>query len=946
MKYYLSLAVLMLLSWSLSAQNQSQLNGRIFDAQTQEPLIGANVVLQSTKDSTKQFGTSTDLEGGFQLALPQGPYQLKISFLGYETYEKPLLLDKAAIDLDPILLKVSALEEGVVDVVGKTPPAVLKGDTVEFNSKAFKTNPNASAEDLVEKMPGIEIENGTVKAQGETVQQVVIDGKPFFGQDAKTTLKNLPADMVDKVQVYDQKSRQAQFSGFEDGEESKTINIISKPAYRSGTFGRFYAGIGHDDGQEADDDWRYRLGGVYNRFNGNERISILGQLNNINEQNFSSEDLAGVAASGGGGRRRWRGGNLGNFLVDDNGGINETYAGGINYSNEWNKKWKLNGSYFFNQTNNIGFDSTFRSFISEEEAGQYYLQSQNQNSTNVNHRATFRLEYEINERNQIEIEPNLSLQINQGQQMSQSETYNIEQTLNQSQSLFNSELTAYNFRNRMLYRHRLKKKGRTFSVRLQQEFSGQNGNNQLQSENNYYSLNQIDSIDQSSDLDQYERSYSARLEYSEPLSKQMQLQFRYDPSISYNEADQFTYDFDGQDYNLLDTFLSNEADSRYERHRASLGLRYNKKGFRFYVRASAQWAQLSATQVYPQSFENSYNFFNILPFAVMRYKISKTKNLRIFYRAGTDEPSIGQLQEVVDNSNPIQLSIGNAQLGQETNHRIHFHYASPNPSKNTMFFVGFGARYNKDYLGQSTFIAYQDTSFLGVDLAQGTQLTQDVNLDRQYQLDLFADYSFPLNFIKSNFGIKFGGSFSETPSLINNQLNYSRQPSGRLGFKLSSNISEKIDFTLSTDGSLNYSINSLNSSSNNRYYNQNTRLRAYWNPWKSLVLRTDLSHQHYAGLSDGFNTDFLLWNASLSTLLFKSQRGEIGLYVYDILGQNTSLSRNFTASYIEDQIGQVLERYFMLRFSYRFVPKKGSLVDEKKSKEMMEHYQRHRRHHR
>lgn len=233
----------MLLHWSVSAQ-EGQLNGRLFDAEHQEPLIGANVILQSVKDSTKQFGSSSNLDGFFQLKVPQGAYVLKISFLGYEKYEAPFLLDKEVVDLGPILLKVSALEEGVVDVVGKTPPAVLKGDTVEFNSKAYKTNPNATAADLVEKMPGIEIDNGTVKAQGETVEQVVIDGKPFFGQDARNTLKNLPADMVDKVQVYDQKSRQAQFSGFEDGEESKTINIVSKPRYRSGTFGRVYAGLG------------------------------------------------------------------------------------------------------------------------------------------------------------------------------------------------------------------------------------------------------------------------------------------------------------------------------------------------------------------------------------------------------------------------------------------------------------------------------------------------------------------------------------------------------------------------------------------------------------------------------------------------------------------------------------------------------------------------------
>lgn len=945
MKYILFLISFCCMT-SLMAQDLTPVKGVLIDSANGEALVGANLALESAYDASKIYGASSDASGKFEFNVPSGAYRLKISFLGYKAYKKRVFVQSTPVELGTIELAQNAVLSDEVEVEGKIPPVIMKDDTTEYNAKAFKTNPDASAEDLIEKMPGIDVSGGKVKAQGEDVAQVLVDGKPFFGDDAKTTLKNIPSEMVDKVQVYDQKSEQSQFSGFNDGEDSKVINIISKPEYRSGTFGRVYAGGGYDDDFQVGGE-RYNVGGVLNSFKDKQRVTLLGQFNNINEQNFSSQDLAGVMGSGGRrGRGRRGGGNVGNFLVDDQGGITATNAAGINYSDEWGKKIEVTGSYFFNYTDNELQDSLYRTYISSRDSGQFYTEGSNANSRNMNHRASFRFNYKINKNNSILIQPRFTMQTNQGDELTAAETFGEEFLVSRTLSDFTSNVNAWNFRNRILFRHKFKKRGRTISFSADQRLNSNSAVSNLYSNNDFFFQGVSDSLDQEANLAQYEQTYSGRIEYTEPLGKVMQLQLRYDPSFSINDGDRQTMNFNpaDEDYNMLDTALSNTSLNYYNTHTAGAGIRYFKKKTMLMVRANFQYAQLKTEQTYPYLLDTSYNFYSVLPFMMLRHSISKSKKFMLFYRSNTDNPSIDQLQEVVDNSNPLQLSMGNAALQQSAQHRVFMRYSTTNLEKNLMFFTMLMGSYTNNYIGNSTFLANQDTMINGVALTRGTQLTQAVNLSNNFTMRTYNSFGMPLEFMKSNLKFNFSVSYTRTPGLINNELNYAHTPNGSLGMTISSNISEKLDFTLSTNSGLNYSINSLNTGSNSQYWNQNSKLRFYWNPWKTLVFRTDMVHQYFSGLSDGFNTNYLLWNASLSTKVFKNKQGEISLMLYDILNQNNSISRDITELFIEDSRTNVLQRYLMLQFTYKFKPKNANMDMDDKTRDV-ERYREHRKYH-
>ena len=329
------------------------ISGKLVDESKQD-LIGTSVFLLNTKDSSFVKGTVTNAEGFFKIEQVEShSYVLKIASLGYKSIFKSIVVLNQSIDLGLISLKQNSLNLKEIKIEAQISLATQNVDTTSFNSKAYKVNKDATAEDLVSKMPGVTLVDGKIQAQGEDVKQVLVDGKRFFGDDANAVLKNLPAEIIDKVQVFDKKSDQAQFTGFDDGNASKTINIVTKAQFRNGVFGKLFGGYGYKD--------KYKSGASINIFKGNRRITVLLQSNNINEQNFSAEDLVGVASTastGGGGRRG--GGGQGNgsnnatdiFSVNNQNGINTTTLFGLNYSDKWGRKTEVSSSYFFNSTQN------------------------------------------------------------------------------------------------------------------------------------------------------------------------------------------------------------------------------------------------------------------------------------------------------------------------------------------------------------------------------------------------------------------------------------------------------------------------------------------------------------------------------------------------------------------------------------------------------------------
>lgn len=921
--FAMSLAIFITLS---TVTAQVSLSGKFVDKSQNEPLIGVNVLLTSLRDTTIQLGGTSDLNGAFALSgLRPGAYRLRATYIGYQAFEQEVRLGRESQDLGTISMEQAAMQLEGVTVEGVQVRAQQKGDTTEYNANAFKVNPDADAEQLVRKMPGVTVENGTVKAQGEDVRRVLVDGQEFFGEDATLALRNLPAEVIDKIQVFDRMSDQSQFTGFDDGNAEKTINIVTRPGMSNGQFGKIYAGYGTDE--------RYEAGGNLNMFNGRQRISIIGLSNNINQQNFSSQDLLGVLGSSGGSRGpggrggggwRGRGGsgpNPNDFLIGQQGGINTTNSIGLNYADVWGDKIKINGSYFFNNSKNETNGLLAQEFFLSESESQFYDEDNFSDSKNYNHRMNVRFEYTIDSANSIIIRPNLSIQDNNSRSLVDGLTTLQDGSL--LSTTFNNNLAqsaGFNFSNDILWRHNFDKRGRTLSTSIRTDFNNSDSERNLLSTNEFFnSQTQNQDIDQQTDADSEGFTLSSRIMYTEPIGEKSQLQFTYRPSYNVNNSTQLTNqlnDANGE-YTLLDTLLSSDFENEVVTQRGGLGYRLRGEKTMFMFNADFQNVQLTSSQVFPADFAIEKRFNNFVPFAMFTYQPSRNKNLRLFYRTSTDVPSVSQLQDVINNTNPLQLRTGNPELKQEYSQTLLTRFNITNPAKAQTFFAYISTTYTSDYIANSTLTATRDTMLQdGITLNRGSQLTRPVNLDNYWNLRSFFTYGMPVKFLKSNLNMNAGFTYSNTPGLINGELNESNTYNMNGGLVLGSNINPRVDFTISYAANYNIVENSLQPELNNNYFYQISTFQLNLLPWKGLVVNTSLAHTLYSGLGDEFDQDFLLWNASLGYKFLKNSRGELRLTAFDLLKQNNSISRTVTETYVQDNITNVLQQYFMLTFTY------------------------------
>ena len=911
---------------SYGQKNTLTIKGQLLEEGSGETLIGALINLKVGKDSVYK-ATIADMNGNFVFSrIPNRPYLLVASFIGFKATELSIRPadGQEEINLGPLYLQADQKVLDEVLVEGKYPTGEQKGDTTSFNSRAFKTRPEADAEELIRKMPGIVIENGKIQAQGEDVKQILVDGKPFFGNDPNLALKNLPAEIIARIEVFDQQSEQSRFSGYDDGETSKTINIVTYEDKRAGQFGKVYAGMGTDE--------RYWGGGNLNFFNNDQRLSVIGMANNINQQNFSTQDILGVTG-GGGGRRGGGGGRRGgggggnfgggsginDFLVGNQNGIINTNAFGLNYSDKWGEKIDLNASYFFNGSSNLALTQISRELFQGERAARIYEEEQTlSESKNYNHRFNARIDYKINETNSILIRPNLSIQSNRavGEQSisSHDERGNI---INQTNALGSSEGIGYNFSNQLLYRHRFEKRGRTFSASLN------TGINDKESRSNSVFIDDLNVEVPSASLRSFQNSsgfsYNTHLSYTEPVGEfsNLQLSYGFGNNISESKQETFRPTNGTSAFDELDPNLSNNFENEYFTQRAGLGYRLNKNKLRLMANLSYQNANLNSKELFPNPKVVKQQFHNLLPMVGGNYKFNNNSNLRFFYRTGTNQPSITQLQDVMIYSNQRQISSGNPNLEQQFSHNFNtrFSYMKPENSKTFMAFISGGV--TNDYIGNATIIPQQDTLINGIPLQQGGRYTYPVNLSGNWNTRSFFAYGFHLKPIKSNINLNSGFTYSENPGLINNQLNTTNNLNLNEGIVISSNINERIDFNLSTTVNYNIVRNSLQPDLNNNYLIQNSRLGIHWTFWKSLFFENNLSHQYNSGLSEGVSPNIVMWNLGIGTRFLKNNRGELKISAYDLLKQNQNIQRNlFDGGGFEDVRTNALQRYVMATFTY------------------------------
>ncbi|NWF88673.1 MAG: outer membrane beta-barrel protein [Ignavibacteriaceae bacterium] len=910
------------MSFNVFAQN-IYVTGKISDAETKNHLSSANVLLYHLPDSLF-IGTTSNTKGVFKIdKLKPGTYSLCVKYLGYETSCIDLLIGTKSVNLGEIYLTPQKIKLDDVLIVDKVPVAVQSGDTTVYNADAFKVNKDAVAEDLLVKIPGVQVENGKVKAQGEEVKKVFVDGKTFFGEDPNIALKNIPAEIIQKVQVFDQQTDQAQFGGFDDGSTSKAINIITRMGIENGTFGKLLAGYGSDE--------KYNVNGDVNIFNEDQRLSLLGQVNNTNEQNFSVMDMLGVMGGmPSGGRMAGMGdgmmnrpgptGGEPNLFLGMQNGITDVKGFGVNYNKMWEDKSEIGGSYFFNNTDNDVNTNLVRDYFTGSNGGQKYYEDKLSETKNTNHRFNLRVDYKIDSLNEIRFIPSFSVQKNLSSSFSKAATSFLDNQVNESKNFSSYDLKGLNLSSMLMYKHKFNSEGRTLTVGINTSYKKNDGTKKQLSESIFYGANtESDTIDQQTDILNDGITISSNAVYTEPINENNFLMLNVSHSRNTEKNDKKTFDYSLLDksYSLFNTLLSNEYQKKYSNTSFGIGYRYKKNKISINSNLNYDAASLKSEQVYPQEYTLSKKFYSFLPSVMFRYNISRDKNLNIMYRAMNTAPSVTQLQNVLDNSNPLQLSVGNPDLKQEHGHSLTARWSTINFRNMHSIFLMLNGTYKNNYIGTNTIIARNDTMLAnGIILGSGAQLSTPQNIDGYVSAQSILSYGLPADFIYSNLNLNLSFNYIRAPGIINNLENHTNTFTYGLGAVIASNVSTDFDFLISSTSYYNLISNSFSKTDDEDYLTQLTRIKLYWLLFNQIVIQGELNHKYDGGLSQNSEPSTFTLNASVGMKLFSDNSGELRLSAYDVLNQNTNIARQTTDYYTQESSSNVIGRYWLLSFVY------------------------------
>ena len=679
----------------------------VIDSQSKQAVIGAVVSIAPAAklDDAKHFTTG---DNG-KVVIPAqkyGDYKLTITFLGYDDLEMDLKINSANKDLGKVALTESTTK---IDAVVKEVQAIRasqKGDTVSYNAGAFKVASDADVEGLLKKMPGITIKNGSVEAQGETVKKIYVDGKEFFGDDVATALNSLPAQAVKNIEVYNKLSDNAEFSGMDDGDSFKALNIVTQPGMRQGVFGKLFGAYGYEPKADGiTDKHKYLAGGSVSHFNGASRLTLLGLFNNVNKQNFSFEDIVGATGSTGGhGGGMGRGG-VGQYMVRPQSGIAKVNAIGLNYSNSWGEKdkVKLQANYFYNDSKTRNLSQTIKWYEAPlADLGTLEQESYNDNH-NYNHRFGARVDWRISEGQSFMSRTNFSLQSYDPFSWTKG-TQKGDAINNLIKNGSTGDNGGYNLSEFIQYRLLLGKKGRFITV------DGRVNYRNNENDSRSYSNQATDGSEYlrylSNDAGSNNLGVGAAINYAEPVSEFSQVVLRYDFNYTGQESVRNTFNF-GNDASytngILDPTLSNTYTSDYTVHRIGPGYNWAKERNNFVVNLSYQYSTLDG-QVQSsksQPVKRSYNDFTY--FMMGNFNFNKQNSLRVFLMSSTDNPRIQQLNNILDISNMQYVSNGNENLNPAYSHRFNMHYNYTNLEKARTFMWMFSFQTTQDFLAQSMY---------------------------------------------------------------------------------------------------------------------------------------------------------------------------------------------------------------------------------------------------
>lgn len=904
------LMLLMILFSPVAFAQQSGVNvtGSVVEQGNDIPIEQATVRLLNVKDSAMVRGVVSARNGSFTLKnVKEGSYLLHITFIGYDPLYQPLQITgkKNPVNVGKLELSDGAIELGEAVVIGKAPEVTVRNDTVEYNADSYKVTEGSVLEDLLKKMPGVEVDSeGKITVNGKEVKKVMVDGKEFFSDDPKVASKNLPAKMIDKLQVLDKKSDMAQMTGFDDGEEETVINLTVKPGMKQGWFGNAYGGYGSKD--------RYEGNAMVNRFVNNDQITFMGGANNTNNMGFS--DLASTMFSGMGGG----GGRRGGFGAGS--GITSSGNAGLNFSKEFKPdKLTLGGNTRYSHSDNDALSKSDRQNILPGDSSSYDNSEAMSRTKSDNFGVDFRLEWKPDTMTQLIFRPSFSFSHSMNDNFSDATTLDNEcDTVNTNKSSNYSESNGYNLNASIDFSRKLNNKGRVFSATLSGGNSDSHSDGMNRSDIVYF--NQTDAlknniIDQRSRYDNKGFNYRIYISWVEPIGHNNFIQATYSISQRKQEALKNVYNQDADGiYNVLDSAYSQSYRNNFISQRASLSFKSQRAKFNYTIGLNLD-----------PSYSSSENFvgdttlskitrkvINLSPMAQFNYMFNKRTNLRIMYNGRTSQPSMTQLQPVADISDPTNITIGNPDLNPRYTNNVFIRFQQFTPEKQRAFMI----------MANGSYIINDIVSYASYNQETGVKTTTYKNVNGNYSGNVRMMLNTPLKNKKFSINSVTMASFANSNGYINEEKNTNRNlilsERGGIDFR-----SSYLD--LGVNGNIRYNAtnNSLQKENNQNTFNYGAS--GYTTIYLPLnfKIESDVSWSTNSGYGDGFEQNEVLWNASASKSFLKNNQGTLRFKIYDILQQRSNISRSVTASYIQDSEYNTLGSYFMVHFIYRFSVFKG-----------------------
>ena len=907
---------------------QKNISGKVIDTFNNETLEYATITVLRAKDSILLGFARSNKDGDFNLNVAEeSKYLLLITCPGFADYtdvvsapaNKELALGKVVL-----YTREKLLSEFVI--LQKRGSIIIKGDTTEYVADSFKFDANANVEALLKKLPGLQVDkNGQVTAQGEKVQKILVDGEEFFSDDPAVVNKNLQAKTIDKVQVFDKKSENAEFTGIDDGERIKTINLQLKDKYKKGYFGKLALGGGNDGFFENQ--------GMFNYFRGKQKFSVYGIMANTGRVGLSYDDNSKFGSGGGNMQMDEESGFQ--FMTsggdDDDGdwggkytgqGLPKAWTSGAHYSNKWNKDiHHISANYRFNRQNIETLNNTFTQY-SLPDSVYYNDQKSNTFSTSDRHGLNALYEWKIDSLSTLKFTANANKTFKRNNSDVNTDSRGSQGGLiNNSLRKTSNEGDNQNVNAAAIWKKRFQKKGRNLLIELDYNQRENNNEGKLFASNSFYTNGALTGnvvIDQKKNNESQTSSVSANATYTEPISKKGFLELKYKFNNQDNYSRQLSFNKNtANDYTSLDTLFSNDYDFKVNTHRAGASLRwvYEKMNFSFgAVAANTIFKQTD--NIYQNNKERTFN--NFFPSAGFTYKFTKQSNLNVNYRGNTQQPSIEQLQPNQQNADPLNISVGNPNLKQEFDHRISFNYNSYKVLQGTYYYAGGSAALINDDISRSEVIA-----------PTGIRTAQYINVDGNYNSNIYfgAGYRIPKYDLNLGFNASLGQNRNNT--FVNGFKNINDNNNYSLGLRIAYDKEKKVD--ISYDPGVSYNVNKSSlSNQTTAFWSTNQDLYVLVYLPKKFQIGTDLSWnvRQRTATFDRNNNVFLV-NAYVTKKLTKKDEIELRFSVYDIFNQNLGFSQFGFGNAVTQQSYNNIRRYAMLSAVWNFThsPKADAKAD-------------------